>query len=528
MAKVTLFDTTLRDGAQREGLSFSAVDKLKITHELDKLGIHYIEGGWPGSNPKDLDYFNRVRKVKLKKAKIVAFGSTRRKNTRPQNDANLKALIKAGTQTVCIFGKSWDAHVTSVLVTTLEENLKMIASSVSFLKRKGLEVIYDAEHFFDGYKNNKAYAMKTLEVAVKSGADMVILCDTNGGALPSEVKEVVRGVKAAFDIPLGIHAHNDSECAVANSIVAVEEGAVQVQGTINGYGERCGNANLVSIIPNLYLKLGINCIPKTKLKLLSEVAHYVSEVANVAPDAHQPYVGESAFAHKGGVHVSAVLRKKEAYEHIEPELVGNTQRVLVSELSGATTVVNKAKELGINLEEKKDKVAALLDKLKRREHEGYHFEAADGSFGLFLIKNIGSYRPLFELESYKVSNDRWRTGRFESEATVKLKVKGERKVETAEGNGPVNALDRALRKSLEPFYPELLRIRLTDFKVRVLDEKKGTAAVVRVLIESTDGEHTWGTVGVSENIIEASWEALVDSIEYGVLRKASLRHRLHR
>lgn len=516
---IKLYDTTLRDGAQREGLSFSVDDKLKIASKLDELGIHYIEGGWPGSNPKDIDFFLRATKHEFQNAKLVAFGSTRRKNIQAAEDSNLQALVQAGTPVVCIVGKSWDVHVTSVLVTTLDENLKMISDSVSFLKKHGFELIYDAEHFFDGYRNNPDYALKTIKVAEEAGADWIVLCDTNGGRLPLEIQKIIQEVKMKIRLPLGIHAHNDSECAVANTIVAVEEGATQVQGTINGYGERCGNANLVSIIPSLVLKKGIDCIARDKLPLLTEVAHYVSEIANVAPDAHQPYVGESAFAHKGGLHVSAILRQRGAYEHIDPATVGNVQRVLVSELSGTTTVVERAKELGIDLSDKPEKVSDILKKLKKREHEGYHYEAADGSFGLFLMKNIGMYRPLFKLESYEVSIDRGRSGKFEAEAIVKLRVKGKRLMEVAEGNGPVNALDRALRKALGSAYPGLSEIKLTDYKVRVLDEKKGTAAMVRVLIESSDGENVWGTVGVSENIIEASWEALVDSIEYGLTYK---------
>lgn len=514
---VKLYDTTLRDGAQREGLSFSVEDKIKIALNLDELGIHYIEGGWPGSNLKDIEFFRRMREHPFKNAKLVSFGSTRRKNVSPEEDSNLQALIKAGTSVVCIVGKSWDVHVTSVLVTTLDENLKMISDSVSFLKQQGLEVVYDAEHFFDAYKENSPYALKTLEAAVEAGADWVVLCDTNGGTLPLKVKETVREVKSKVKIPLGIHAHNDSECAVANSLVAVEEGVEQVQGTINGYGERCGNANLCSIIPNLILKLGISCLGEDKLSLLTEISHYVNEVANIVPDAHQPFVGESAFAHKGGIHVSAVLRKKGAYEHIDPEKVGNVQRVLVSELSGTATLIEKAKEIGIDLSSDSKKTTAILRKLKNREHQGYHYEVADGSFGLFLLKNIGAYRPLFELESYRVEVDRFRSGKFVAEATVKVRVGGERRVEVGEGTGPVHALDQALRKALEPVYPHLSKIKLTDYKVRVLDEKRGTAAIVRVLVESSDGERTWGTVGVSENVIEASWEALVDSIEYGLI-----------
>lgn len=494
-------------------------DKLKIAQKLAELGIHYIEGGFPGSNPKDMEFFKLAKELTLGDTRLVAFGSTRRKDIPPEQDNNLVELIRAGTSAVCIFGKSWDVHVTSVLVTTLEENLKMIYDSVSFLKKNGLEVIYDAEHFFDGFKNNKSYALKTLSEAERAGADWIVLCDTNGGTLPTEVQTILREVKSVTRVPLGIHAHNDAECAVANSLMAVQEGATQVQGTINGYGERCGNANLISIIPDLVLKLGVECISREKLALLMETAHHVSEIANLVPEPHQPYVGQSAFAHKGGIHVSAVLKQKGAYEHIDPDLVGNVQRVLVSELSGVKSIIEKAREVGIDLSNRPDQVAAILSKIKEHEHAGYHYEVADGSFALFVMKHIGVYRPLFDLESFEVGMDHRRTGKFETEAVVKLRVKGQRLVEIAEGNGPVNALDKALRRALEPVYPELNKIKLTDYKVRVFDVKKGTAAVVRVLIESTDGERTWGTIGVSENIIEASWQALVDSIEYGLLKQ---------
>ena len=518
MSKVVLYDTTLRDGAQREGLSLSVEDKLKITLALDRLGLYYIEGGWPHpSNPKDTEYFRRMKKVTLKSAKLVSFGSTRRKNAKAEEDANLRALVKAKTPCVCIFGKSWALHVTTTLVTTLDENLKMIFDSVSFLKNQGLEVVYDAEHFFDAYKDDPSYALKTLKKAEEAGADWLVLCDTNGGTLPRDIKKIVSEVKKITKAPLGIHAHNDIECGVANSLEALEEGAEQIQGTMNGYGERCGNANLTSIIPNLILKMGIPVIDPERLSMLTEVSHHISEIANVAPNSHQPFVGESAFAHKAGVHVSALLRKKEAYEHTDPRIVGNVGHVLVSELSGTQTIIEKAKEIGVDLSGRSEKAADILKKLKMREHQGYHYEAADGSFALFLLKNTGSYRHLFELESFDVGVNRRRGGKFESDATVKLNVKGERVVEVAEGNGPVNALDRALRKALEPVYPRLSKMRLTDYKVRVLDEKKGTTAQVRVLIETADADRSWGTIGVSENIIEASWEALVDAIEYGLL-----------
>ncbi len=514
--EVKLYDTTLRDGAQREGLSFSVEDKLKITAKLDELGIHYIEGGWPGSNPKDIEYFRQVKNLPLKGSKIVAFGSTRRKGVRPSEDSNLQAILKSGVSTACVFGKSWDLHVTHVLVATLEDNLRMISDSVSYLKKRGLEVIYDAEHFFNGFRSNPEYALKTIKAAEEAGADCIVLCDSNGGSLPSQVAEAIRHVKSKVAVPLGIHAHNDSDCAVANSIMAVEEGVVHVQGTVNGYGERCGNANLVSIIPNLVLKKGVLCLPHEKLNLLTEVAHHVSEIANIVPDSHQPYVGESAFAHKGGVHISAIMRQKGAYEHIDPSLVGNMQRVLISEQSGISAITHKAKEFGIDLSNKPEQAMAILKKLKKLEHMGYHFETADGSFEILLQKNTGSYRPLFKLEDYKVTVAKTGDGRSKTEAVVKIWVEGERLVEYAEGNGPVNALDQALRKAIARIYPALEEISLTDYKVRIINARKGTAAVVRVLIESTDGEKVWGSVGVHENIIEASWEALVDSIEYGL------------
>jgi 2-isopropylmalate synthase len=518
MKKVSLYDTTLRDGAQREGISFSVEDKLRITQKLDDFGIHYIEGGWPGSNPKDIEYFKKARQLKLKNAKPVSFGSTRRANTSADKDDNIRALVEAGVKTVCVVGKSWGIHAVHALKTTLDENLKMISDSVSYLKKQGLEVFFDAEHFFDGYRDDPAYAMKTLKSAAEAGADCLVLCDTNGGALPLDIKQAFFDVRSKIQTPLGIHAHNDGDCAVANSITAVQEGAVQVQGTINGYGERCGNANLCSIIPALVLKLDILCISQDQLRLLQEVSHFVSEVANLPPNTHQPYVGESAFAHKGGLHVSALVRKH-AYEHIDPALVGNIRRVVVSELAGKSTIVVKAQELGIDLSKEPQKVADILRKVKELEHIGYYFEAADGSFELLIRKATGTYTPFFRLESFRVIMDRTEEGQVNTEATIKLHVKGRRIVETAEGNGPVNALDRALRQAIERAYPALKKIELTDYKVRVLDEKRGTAAVVRVLIDTSDGEKVWSTIGVSENIIEASWQALVDSIDYGLLHK---------
>jgi 2-isopropylmalate synthase len=516
---IKLYDTTLRDGSQREGLSFSVDDKLKIAHKLDELGIHYIEGGWPGSNPKDIEFFDRVKKLKFKNATVVAFGSTRKPNISADKDKNLKALLEAKTKTVCIVGKTWDLHVIEALKTTLEENLKMISDSIKFLKKAKLEVVFDAEHFFDAYKNNPEYALEVLKTAEESEADWIVLCDTNGGTLPFDMRKIIEVVRKEIKVPLGIHAHNDSECGVANSLIAVEEGITQVQGTINGYGERCGNANLISIIPNLVLKMNKKCISKAQLKLLTETAHFVSEIANVAPDNHQPYVGQSAFTHKAGLHVSAITKNPETYEHINPELVGNIQRVIVSELAGKSTIVLKAKELGVDLSKNPERVGDILKKIKELEHIGYHFEAADGSFEILLRKATSTHREFFKLESFRVIMEKREDGKVVTEATIKLSVKNRRVIATAEGNGPVNALDKALRSLIGEAYPALGDIELTDYKVRVLNEKKGTAAVVRVLIETSDGKETWGTIGVSENIIEASWQALVDSIEYGLIHK---------
>lgn len=517
MDTIKLYDTTLRDGSQREGISFSVNDKIRIAHKLDDLGIHYIEGGWPGSNPKDSEFFSQARNINFENAKLVAFGSTRRADIEIADDENIQALIHAGTPAVCIVGKSWDLHVISALKTNLEENLNMIRDSISVLKEAGIEVFYDAEHFFDAYKRNPDYALQTLEAAEKAGADCLVLCDTNGGALPFEVEEVCAFVRQSFKASLGIHAHNDTECAVANSLAAIRAGAIQVQGTINGYGERCGNANLATIIANLQLKMGLSCVTDEQLRLLTETAHFVSEVANISPDPHQPYVGQSAFAHKGGIHVSAVAKDSETYEHTDPMKVGNHQRVVVSELSGRSTIVLKSKELGMDLSAKPEQVNEILKRIKDLEHIGYYFEAADGSFEILMRKATGTHKEFFQLESFRVLMEKREDGKVMTEATIKVFVRGERIIETAEGNGPVNALDKAVRQAIGRAYPALDNIELTDFKVRVLDEKKGTGAVTRVLIDSSDGENTWGTIGVSENIIEASWQALVDSIEYGLI-----------
>ena len=515
--RVDLYDTTLRDGAQSEGISYSVQDKLRITQKLDELGLPYVEGGWPGSNPKDAEFFRRARTLRLKRAVLVAFGSTRRPNLNPAKDANLRALLNAGTKVITIFGKSWDLHVRDVLGTTLNENLKMIEDSVSFLKSRGVRVFYDAEHFFDGWRANRAYALNTIKAAQEAGAEVLILCDTNGGTLAPDLTSVIGEVRRRLRAPLGIHAHNDCGVAVANSVASVVAGIQQVQGTINGYGERCGNADLTSIIPILVLKRGIPCLPVEKLKELTEVSRYVAEISNMVQRPGQPFVGSTAFTHKGGVHVHAVMKNPRTYEHIDPAKVGNQRKVLVSELSGRTSLVMKAKELKLGLSKESPAAKKMLSLLQRLEHEGYHFEAAEGSLELLLQRHLKKLKPFFELESFRVINEK-KGARMVSEATIKLKVKGVHEHAAAEGDGPVNALDNAVRKALIKFYPSLAGMHLTDFKVRVLDEKAGTAAKVRVLIQSQDEHDSWGTIGVSENIIQASWQALVDSIEYKLLK----------
>ncbi len=519
--EIKIYDTTLRDGTQGEGVAFSMEDKVRIAQRLDALGIHYIEGGWPGSNPKDLRFFKRVQDAVFKTAKITAFGATRRPGVRPEEDGNLQALVEAGPPVVTIFGKSWDFHVTSALGTTLEENLAMIGDSVAFLLKHFEEVMFDAEHFFDGFKRNREYALRTLIAAESAGAHCLVLCDTNGGSLPHEIAAIIREVKQVVKpgTPLGIHAHNDVECGVANSLAAVGEGVNQVQGTINGYGERCGNANLVSIIPTLMLKMGCACIPRPNLRELRLVSRFVSELANRKPWQSQPYVGDSAFAHKGGIHVSAVLKHPETYEHADPELVGNHRRVLVSELAGQSNILWKAREYGIDLDRNTPDARRILEMLKRLEDEGFQFEGAEASFELLMERALGNHRPYFDLDGYRVIVEE-NNGDEEpvAEATVRLKVKGIAEHTAASGNGPVNALDHALRKALEDFYPNLRGMSLLDYTVRILDESKGTAARTRVLITSGDGDETWGTVGVADNIIEASWQALVDSIEYKLRR----------
>ena len=522
MQKVKIYDTTLRDGTQGEGISFSMADKIRIAEKLDDLGVHYIEGGWPGSNPKDIEFFEDIKKVKLKTSKIAAFGSTRRKNVKASEDSNIKRLLEASTPVLTIFGKSWLLHVHEVLHATPEENLEMIGDTVRYLKSKGKEVIYDAEHFFDGYKDNAEYAVKTIKEAFDSGADCIVLCDTNGGTLPSELKQIIEAVKKQVKAPLGIHVHNDSGMAVANTIMSVELGIVQVQGTINGYGERCGNADLCSIIPNIKIKMGIACISDKQLEKLLEVSRFIDELANLRHNSKLPYVGESAFAHKGGMHVDAVEKNPRSFEHVEPELVGNQRRILISELSGKATIQMKAKEFGIDLTKDTPKVREILDTIKQLEHQGYEFEAAEGSFELLIKKALKRHKKFFDLEGFRTIVEKREDNRVTTEATIKVRVK-DKVVHTAgEGDGPVNALDNALRKALEQFYPVIKKVRLVDYKVRVVNPKQGTAARVLVLIESADEKDIWGTVGVSENIIEASWQALVDSVEYKLLREEGI------
>jgi 2-isopropylmalate synthase len=516
LRQIEIYDTTLRDGTQREGLSLSCDDKLRIAMRLDALGVAFIEGGWPGSNPKDVEFFEKAADIAWNNAKITAFGSTRRADTKPQDDLNLQALLQAQTEVCTLVGKTWTLHVTDVLRTTLEENLRMIEDSVRYLRENDRRVIYDAEHFFDGYKENRAYALDTLRAAVRGGAETVVLCDTNGGSMPWEIEDILRDVASEIDCALGIHAHNDSDCAVANSLAAVREGAVQVQGTINGYGERCGNANLCSLIPDLELKLGITALAENNLAELSELSRFVAEIANLAPDEHAAFVGRSAFAHKGGIHVAAMRRNADSYQHVDPEVVGNEMRVVVSELSGKGNLLSKVEQYGLELFDG-DQVAGVLSDLKDLEARGFSFEAAEASVAMMIHRSSPDYNAPFELVDYAVMVEhRQGRGTF-AEATVKVNVAGEQMHTAAEGNGPVNALDAALRKALTPIYPVFEDFHLVDYKVRILDGIKGTAATTRVLIDTRNGKDRWSTVGASANIIEASWLALADSVEYGLL-----------
>ncbi|MFH0762297.1 MAG: citramalate synthase [Candidatus Omnitrophota bacterium] len=516
--KVQLYDTTLRDGSQGEGISFSVTDKLRIARELALLGIHYIEGGWPGSNPKDMEFFLKAPKARLGDSSLVAFSMTRRPNLKAKDDPNIGALLKSQVKHVAIVGKTWNLHIRDVLKVSPDDNLEMIKDTVSFLSQKGINVFFDAEHFFDAYRSDKEYCMRCLEAACQAGAKAVVLCDTNGGTLTSQVASIVKEVRPLIKVQLGIHAHNDCGVAVANSLAAVEAGAEMVQGTINGIGERCGNADLIPIIANLKLKLGVSCISDEKLKDLAKVSYFVSEIANLRQKNDQPYAGSSAFAHKGGMHINAVMKNPASYEHINPLLVGNHRRVLVSELGGRTGILLRAKELELDLDKQDPKAKKILKLLQGLEHKGYHFEAAEASFELLIKKALKKYKKFFQLEGFRVVVEKESDKKITSEAIIKLKIKGTREHAVAEGDGPVNALDNALRKALKEFYPTLSKMRLSDFKVRVLDEKTGTAARVRVLIQSQDEKDAWSTIGVSENIIEASWQALVDSVEYKLLK----------
>ncbi len=517
--RIQLYDTTLRDGTQREGLALSLDDKIKIARVLDQLGVDYIEGGWPGSNPKDHAFFEHIQRVPLRHATVTAFGSTRRADTPVADDPQIQALLAAETSAVAVFGKCWDLHVTEVLHTTREENLHMIADSVSYLRTHDREVIFDAEHFFDGYIADPEYAMQTLRAAADAGASLLVLCDTNGGTMPGRLREIVARVHEAVDLPLGIHCHNDSGLAVANSLLAVEAGAVHVQGTINGYGERCGNADLCALIPNLQLKMGYECLSDEQLRSLTDVSHYVSNRANLIPDHHQPYVGQSAFAHKGGMHVNAMVKCERSFQHIDPALVGNQKHIVVSELAGRSNILYKVDEYGLEVNLDSAKARDVLAHIKELENQGFQFEGAEASVELLIRRSQDSYAPPFELIDFHVLVRDKENGIMASEAMVKLKVGDDVMLTAAEGNGPVNALDQAVRKALLPHYPQLEPVHLVDYKVRILDGDAGTAAMTRVLIDSSDGHRTWSTVGSSSNIIEASWQALADSLEYVLLRE---------
>jgi len=518
---IEIYDTTLRDGTQREGISLSLVDKIRIARKLDELGVAFIEGGWPGSNPKDAEFFERARDMAWEHATVTAFGATCRVHGGPEGDANIQALLDSGAPACTVVGKTWTLHVTDVLRTSFDDNLRIIEQSLAYLKAQGRRVLYDAEHFFDGYKADPAYAIETLRAAARGGAETLVLCDTNGGALPWEMSEIVRAVKAAVSSPLGVHVHNDGECGVANTIIAIREGCLHAQGTINGYGERCGNANLCSIIPNLELKMGLSCLPEGNLAQLYDISHFVAEVVNLAPDEHAAYVGKSAFAHKGGIHVAAMRRNEESYQHINPSLVGNEMRVVVSELSGRGNLLSKAEEYGLSTL-KPEEVTAVLNDIKTLEAQGFSFEAAEASVAIMLKRQQPGYKPPFELVDFTaIVEHRQGRGLF-AEATVKVRVNGDVLHTAAEGDGPVNALDTALRKALCGRYPRIDRFHLDDYKVRILNGDAGTAAATRVLIDTVSLDETgnstrWSTVGASTNIIEASWRALADAIEYGLV-----------
>lgn len=517
--QIAIFDSTLRDGAQAEGISFSVEDKIKIVKALDKLGVTYIEAGNPGSNPKDLEFFERVKEVKLENSKIVAFGSTRRRGIEAKDDKNVISLLSSEAKTMAIFGKSWDFHVTDIINTTLEENLNMIKDTISYLVSQGKEIIFDAEHFFDGFKNNEEYAMKTLETAKEAGAVCISLCDTNGGCFPDEIYDICKKVCDRFsDIDIGIHCHNDCGMAVANSIMAVKAGVKHIQGTFTGFGERCGNATLCTIIANLQAKKDYTCIDAEQIKNLTLTARQISEIANYKLNDGAPFVGRSAFAHKGGMHIDGVSKAPHSFEHIDPTIVGNHRKFLTSEVAGKTTILSMVQKVEPSIDKKSPKTDMVIEKLKQLEYEGYQFEGADGGFELLVRKTLGKYKPFFELVNFKIIGERPYADGQSASAVIKVIVDGKTEITAAEGNGPVNALDKALRKALEVFYPNLADVHLTDYKVRVLDGKTATASKVRVLIESSDGIDSWTTVGVSKDIIEASWLALVDSIEYKLIK----------
>lgn len=520
MNKIDIFDSTLRDGAQGQGISFSLEDKLKIVRALDDIGVSYIEAGNPGSNPKDMEFFNRVKSLELRNSKLCAFGSTRRPNIKAIEDTNIKNLILADTEVVVIFGKSWSFQVESILKTTLNENLNMIKDTIMYFKDCGKEVIFDAEHFYDGYKEDKEYALKTIKAAKEAGASAVVLCDTNGGSLPEELKEITIEAVKTVECKVGVHCHDDIGMAVANSIMGVMAGATHVQGTFIGIGERCGNANLSAIIPTLKLKLCFDCISDENIRKITATGRYIAEISNISLKEEAPYIGSSAFAHKGGMHIDAVCKSSKAYEHVEPNLVGNSRRFLVSEVSGKSTILKEVQKIFPNLDKESKEVSDITKRLKELEYEGYQFEGAEGTIELVMRKMIGKYKPFFKLKNFKtIGENRLGNERdFTSSAIINIVVEGKEEISAAEGDGPVNALDKALRKALEVFYPQLKEVRLVDYKVRVLDSESTTGAKVRVLIESTDGVESWSTVGVSKDVIQASWIALVDSIEYKLIK----------
>jgi len=511
---ILIYDTTLRDGTQGEQVTLSAEDKKRIARKLDDFGVDYIEGGWPGANPKDIRFFKEARKISFKTARLTAFGSTRKANTAVEKSQNILALLEAETTTVAIVGKSWDLHVTQILGVSLDENLKMIEETLAYLKKKGREVIYDAEHFFDGYRENPEYALKTIQAALAGGADLIVLCDTNGGSMPDEIENSIQEIIPQIPVPMGIHCHNDCGLALANSLSAVKAGAKMVQGTVNGYGERCGNLDLILAISNLQLKMGYPCVDSEKIKQLTDLSHYVSEVANVPPFKQCPFVGKSAFAHKGGLHVHAIMKNPMAYEHMDPKQVGNHRRVLVSELSGKSNIEYKSREMGIELGGNGYDSQKIVREIKKLEDQGYQFDAAEGSLALLIKKVTGQLEEPFKLESFRVTTEKNRSGASTSQATIKISVGEDYEITAAEGDGPVSALDNALRKALHKFFPQIQEMGLVDFKVRVIDGSKGTAAKVRVQIDSRDSREIWSTIGVSENIIEASWQALADSVQY--------------